>query len=120
MSIKVNWSIPDDMEKYVRSVLAVEADDIPQDKINAGRWVIAEVPTNDIKVDLEMINRHDSEELHIGRRNNFVATIKLGKPVLPLIVLGKEKFLVDGYARYRAFKEIGIEKVKVIYQEFNG
>lgn len=39
--------------------------------------------------------------------------------ILPLIVLGREKFLVDGYARYRALKEIGVDKAKVIFQDFD-
>lgn len=116
---QINWVEPADVEKYVRSVLAIEADDIPQEKIDAGKWTLGEIQLNQIKVDRDMVKKHDSEDLHIGRRDNFVATIKLGKLILPLIVLGREKFLVDGYARYRALKEIGVDKAKVIFQDFD-
>jgi ParB-like chromosome segregation protein Spo0J len=43
-------------------------------------------------------------------------SIKRGIPIYPLILLGKNLFLVDGYARYRALKELDIKKVKVIRQ----
>ena len=117
--IRVSWVELADIEKYVRSVLAVEADDIPQEKIDAGKWTLGKIPINEIMVDIEMIRKHDSQELHVGRRDGFVTTIKLGKPILPLIVLGRDKFLVDGYARYRALKQIGVDKVKVIFQKFD-
>lgn len=97
---QINWIEPVNIERYVRSVLAIEADDIPQDKIDSGKWTLGEVQLEEIKVDLDMLKKHDSQELHISRKDNFVATIKIGKPILPLIVLGREKFLVDGYARY--------------------
>lgn len=117
--IQTNWVESADVEKYTRFVLATEADDIPQEKIDAGEWVLGEVTINEIKVDIEMIRKHDSQDLHVGRRDGFVTTIKLGKPILPLIVLGRDKFLVDGYARYRALKQIGVDKVKVIFQKFD-
>jgi ParB-like chromosome segregation protein Spo0J len=35
-----------------------------------------------------------------------------------LIALGRERFLVDGYARYRACMKLGIERARVVVQEF--
>lgn len=112
----VLWSLPSDPTKYVKEVLAKEAADIPEEKINQGKWTLAELSFNDIQVNEEMIARHDLDPQHIERRNNFIKMIEEEKPILPLIVLGKELFLVDGYARYRALKELGIESVEVVMQ----
>jgi hypothetical protein len=119
MHSTVLWTLPADPTKYVKEVLAKEAAEIPEEKINQGKWVLAEINYTDIRVNDEMIVLHDLDPQHIERRNNFIKMIEEGKPILPLIILGKDLLLVDGYARYRALKELGIESIEVILQEFN-
>lgn len=116
---KVNWRFPENIEEYVLSVLAKEADDIPEEKIKAGKWALDEIQLDLIKVNEDMIARHEQEVLHVARKQDFIKSINDNTPIYPLIVLGRDMFLVDGYARYRALKELSIKKVKIIKQLFN-
>lgn len=113
----VNWKKVDDATTYVKETLAREADDIPQDLIDKKNWTLKTLDINDIKVNEEMIERHDKTEEHIGRRDSFIESIDNGTEILPLIALGDDKFLVDGYARYRALKKAGVNEIQVFVQE---
>lgn len=112
----MNWKIPKNINRYVEETLTREADDIPEEQITAGKWILDELDLEFIKVNQKMIGRHDEDPLHIKRKLDFMDSIKRGIPIYPLILLGKNLFLVDGYARYRALKELDIKKVKVIRQ----
>lgn len=115
--MKINWKKIENINKYVSETLSKEADDIPKEKLQDS-WVEEEIDFNKIKVDENMIRQHDSEKMHIRRKDDFIQLIKQGKLIFPLIVLGKDLFLVDGYARYRAIKDLGIRRVKVFKQDF--
>ncbi|NYH92188.1 hypothetical protein [Actinopolymorpha rutila] len=51
------------------------------------------------------------------RRDGFVERIRSGVHLPPLIVLGRELKLVDGYARYRALRLLGIGSAQVLRQD---
>lgn len=110
------WKPIADPDAYVRDRLAEEADDIPADLIAAKPWTIAEMRRDQLRVDTEMIAEHDANPIHCARRDGFVATIRAGDPIPPLIVLGDDRFLVDGYARYRALALLGVDRVMVLCQ----
>ena len=114
----VKWKIPENSDKFVREVLALEADDIPLEKINEGRWIVDELSIDEIMVNEEMIQNHNKQKIHINRRDKFIDSINEGKEIYPLIVIGENLFLVDGYARYRALKQLGVDFVEVFRQEF--
>lgn len=97
-------------------VLTAEAEDIPVEKINHGPWYVDTVAFDEITVDGRMVSEHDRDPVHIARRAGVVASIRAGNEIKPLIVLGEELFLVDGYARYRALKSLNIERVQVLRQ----
>ncbi|MDO8571041.1 MAG: hypothetical protein Q7R97_05675 [Candidatus Daviesbacteria bacterium] len=115
----IKWKNVPDIYNYVCKTLAMEAEDIPIDKIDKGIWYLDEIDISQIITDKEMIERHDQNSLHIQRRDNFIDLIKKGKEILPLIILGEDLFLVDGYARYRALKKLEINKVKLFRQRFS-
>jgi hypothetical protein len=96
-----------------------EADDIPQSIIHQASWCIETVSLDKIRVDQKMIDDHNGELVHIKRRDGFIKTINDGRKILPLIVLGKELFLVDGYSRYRALKQLNITHATVARQRFD-
>lgn len=115
--MSLRWKYVADPDAYVALTLAREAGDIPRETIAAHAWYVAELPLSSIKVDEAMVRRHDLDEAHSARRDRFARTIARGDELLPLIVLGGESRLVDGYARYRACKMLGIERVRVLRQE---
>lgn len=115
--MSLRWKHVADPDAYVALTLAREAGDIPRETIAARAWYAAELPLSSIKVDEAMVQRHDRDETHSARRDRFARTIERGDELLPLIVLGGELRLVDGYARYRACKMLGIERVRALRQE---
>jgi hypothetical protein len=110
------WLSIGDPGGYVKIRLAEEADDIPDHLIAAGSWYPDTIDIREIRVDRPLIARHDREPRHIARRDAFIAAIWHGKGIPPLIVLGSDRFLVDGYARYRALVALGIPEVMVVRQ----
>jgi hypothetical protein len=112
-----DWKQVNNPDEYVMATLSREADDIPVDKINKYKWIQKEVSLDKIQVDKEMVKDHDQDPLHIKRRDGFVELIRNNTPILPLIVLGENQFLVDGYARYRALLYLGIKIASVLTQD---
>jgi len=112
----INWIEVKNIKSFVLSVLKEEADDIPIDKIQGSEWILSDININAINVNNSLLRKHDKEKLHLKRRDKFVELIKSEKEIYPLIVLGKDLYLVDGYARYRALKKMGIKKIKVFMQ----
>jgi hypothetical protein len=98
-------------------VLASEAGDIPAKKIRQGKWVLDTVSLHEITIDERMASEHDSDPRHVKRRDEFVTSIRAGREINPLIVLGEDLFLVDGYARYRALKICNVKRVQVLRQK---
>ncbi len=115
--MKVVWKKVLNSNQFVKDVLAKEADDIPEDVISSKNWSIQEINITDIKIDSEMVTRHDNTQFHIERRDSFIKSIKDGVEIYPLIVMGEENFLVDGYARFRALKTLDIKTIQVFKQD---
>ena len=112
----VRWLPTDDASAYVKRVLAKEADDIPAAITRYG-WYADEVPLDDLRVAEDLIERHDREATHVERRDRFEARIAAGEAIPPLIALGADLFLVDGYARYRALRRLGVTRAHVLRQQ---
>ena len=112
----IKWKSVENIEEYVKKTLAEEAHDIPQLEIDASPWVLAEIEVSKIHTDRQMIADHNNDPLHIARKDHFKDIIKKGKELLPLIVLGKNLYLVDGYARFQALRDLGISKIQVFKQ----
>lgn len=117
--MNIKWKMVPDIKEYVKETLAKEADDIPQEKINKAPWYLDEIKISQLKIDEQMVKEQDNEPLHIQRRDNFIKMIKNEEEILPLIVLGRDLFLVDGYARCRALKQLGVDTVMVLRQSFD-
>lgn len=114
--MQVVWLQIGDPAAYVRHVLNQETPDIPADRVTAHDWVQTSLTVDALQVDSDMITAHDSEPVHIDRRDRFIASITARDPIPPLIALGAELFLVDGYARYRALRSLGLSQVSVLRQ----
>lgn len=108
------WKTIEDPESYVRHVLAHEAGDIPAELIDAFPWALQPgLLIADLRVDEEMVRRHDATPQHQQRREGFIRLITQGDPLLPLIALGPDRFLVDDYARIPALRHLGISTASV-------
>lgn len=115
--MNICWIEIKNINEYVTATLQAEASDIPQELLHKYPWVQEIISIHAINTDTEMISNHDSDTVHIKRRDGFVQRIQSGYPMLPLILLHSdrgENYLVDGYARYRALKMIGVKEVSVI------
>jgi hypothetical protein len=102
--------------KLCLKTLSLEAGDIPQEEIDQAPWILAKLDAADILTDQKLIADHDRDPVHILRKDNFIDLIKRSEELLPLIVLGKNQFLVDGYARFRALRDLGITNIMVCKQ----
>jgi hypothetical protein len=117
MITKAHWTTVADPETYVRQVLVREADDIPAALIDVLPWRQQyDLSLVDLSVDEEMVSRHDRTPLHLRRRDGFIERISAGESLPPLIALGADRFLVDGYARIRALRRLGIAAASVLVQ----
>jgi len=117
--MNITWIGIKNIPEYIRAMLTWQANDIPKELINRGRWVQEVIPINEINTEDKMVERHDHDPTHIRRRDSFIDSINSFGPLLPLIVLNcerGEKYLVDGYARYRALKKLGVERASVLRQ----
>lgn len=117
--MEIVWQRIDDIDKYVVETLSREAPDIPQALIDLAPWCVEITTLDMIKVDHMMIDRHNIQSIHIKRSDAFILSCKNKVLPLPLIVLGRDMFLVDGYARYRALRKLDVANVKVIKQNFD-
>jgi len=117
--MEIVWKRIDDVYNYVRGTLYQEAPDIPGHLIEQAPWYVETISLDAVKVDQQMIDCHDTQEIHIKRRDHFVESCRSKTPLPPLIVLGKDDFLVDGYARYRALGMLNVDQVSVIRQRFD-
>jgi len=115
----IKWKSVKNIEDYVKKTLAEEANDIPQFEIDASPWILAEIEISEIHTDTQMIADHNDDPLHVARKDHFKDMIKKGEKLLPLIVLGKNLSLVDGYARFQALRDLGISKIQVFRQSID-
>ena len=114
--MKINFDVLKDkklIKKFVMSHLSKEASDIPEEKIEGMIWELKELDIKDITWDNKLAREHETQEVHIHRKEFQKDWMSSGKPVKPLIVMYDNNWLVDGYARLRALKSLCIKKVKV-------
>jgi hypothetical protein len=119
----VRWIQIEDVASYVLDVCARETADVPQELLLHGVWQQKSISMAEIQADLSLLQRHDSNPVHVGRRDQFRQLILSHTPLLPLIVLRcqrGDRYLVDGYARYRALKSLGIAEAQVALQVIHG
>jgi hypothetical protein len=114
----VTWLRPEDPSDFVHVVLQLEAPDIPAAKLD-GPWIQRVVPAEQLAVNEAMVAEHDATPEHQQRRDGFVNSFRTGVPVLPLIALGAERYLVDGYARIRAARLVGLRDVEALVQDLD-
>lgn len=111
------WSTVGDVEVYVRTVLSHEADDIPPSLIDLGPWQQEfDVRLASLAIDEVMVRWQDRQPAHVRRRDEFVERIRCAEPLPPLIALGDDRHLVDGYARLRALRLLTIDSASVCIQ----
>jgi hypothetical protein len=105
-----------DAATYVHDVLRQDAPEIPSDLYLGRDWIQGELELSALAPDQEMIARHDRQQRHVDRRDRFIAAIRSGTEIPPLIVLGPDRKLVDGYARIRALRLLGVERAQVLQE----
>ena len=106
----VYWQTIAQPDACVAAICASECADIPADLL-CGAWFADSLRITDIQVDEVIVARHDADLQHIARRDAFVALIQRGHPIPSLIVLRcarGERYLIDGYARFRALRAMGV------------
>jgi hypothetical protein len=114
--VHTRWLSVPDPTAYACEVLRREAPDIPERLITTHPWSQCEMALDAIRPDEAMLERHDTS--HVRRRDTFVEAIRAGRAIPPLIVLGGK--LVDGYARYRALRVLGVPVAQVLACRFPG
>lgn len=110
----VHWELVTHPDEYVSAVLSSDAPEIPSAEIPSAGWRQVRIALADIHVDRGMVARHDRSDLHRRRRDDFIAAIRGGTALRPLIVLGASNHLVDGYARYRALSALGVTEAETL------
>ena len=104
---------------YVRATLAIEAPEILDLLTPADRWECVELPIELVQTDAATLAKHAADLSHHQRLEECLERIRLGRPLLPLILLNCERgarYLVDGYTRYRAAQQLGARSVMMLRQ----
>lgn len=88
------------------------------DNIKRVRWSIRSLNLDEIVLDQDLLKEPQFKK-DIQKRVEFQKNkILRNKPITPLVVMYKNKYLVDGYARFFALKELGIKEAKVYFGKF--
>jgi len=74
--VPARWLSVSDPAEYARGVLLEEAPDIPESLITQHPWHQDGLPLDAIHPDQAMINRHDSNPLHLHRCDTFVQALR--------------------------------------------
>ncbi|GAA5034949.1 hypothetical protein [Actinopolymorpha pittospori] len=106
----------DDPAAHALATLTEEAPDIPIELITRHDWFQDTLNLELLDVNEDMVERHDADPIHVARRDGFVARIRADEPIPPLIALGPTLHLVDGYARCRALRSLGVWTAAVLRQ----
>lgn len=117
----ITWIHIRNIKEYIDARHQYEFNDVPKELFDKGEWLQDEIDIDQIQVDVKLIEIHNGDPVHIDRRDNFINAINAGSPILPLIILNCERgewYLIDGYARYRALRYLGVKSVSVLRQEF--
>lgn len=114
--VQVQWEVVDDPSAYVCDVLGREAPDIPSALVVGQEWFQDGVALAVLRPNRDLLDQQDQEPEHVQRRDAFVARIRAGEAIPPLIALGFDMKLVDGYARYRALRLLGVAHGQILRQ----
>lgn len=110
------WLRISDAGSYARQILGEEAPEIPTDLIENRSWTQLTMSPDALLVDESMVAKHDADPVHQDRRDRFRQAILAGQELPPLIAIGPDRHLVDGYARIRAVRQLKIDDVSAIVQ----
>lgn len=113
---EINWLRPASASQFVHAVLRLEAPDIPPAKLE-GPWSQRRLAIAELRANEAMVVEHDADPVHRRRRDRFVNAFRSRAPIPPLIALGEDRYLVDGYARLRAARLLGLQEVEVLVQQ---
>ena len=114
--MNVCWEVIGDPAAYAVAILANEASDIPTELITSHDWFQDTLSLDTLDVNEDIVARHDADPIHVARRDGFVDRIRVGERISPLLVLGASLHLVDGYARCRALRSLGVPMAAVLRQ----
>jgi hypothetical protein len=114
--VNVRWKVIDDPSAFVVAILAEEASEIPVELITGHDWFQDTLNLKILEVNEDIVTMHDADPFHVARRDGFVNRIRAGESIAPLIALGATLHLVDGYARSRALRSLGIRRAAVLRQ----
>lgn len=104
---------------YVRATLAIDAPEILDLLAPTDRWECLELPIELVQADAATLANYADNPVHQRRLEECLERIRLGRPLLPLILLHCERgarYLVDGYTRYRALQQLRVRSVMVLRQ----
>ncbi len=81
-------------------------------------WIIQSLKLDEIALDQDLLAepefKKDIQKRVAIQKNNILRN----KPITPLVVMYKNKYLIDGYARFFALKELRIKEAKVYFGKF--
>jgi hypothetical protein len=106
----------DDPSAFVVAILAEEASEIPVELVTSHDWFQDTLDLEILDVNEDLVAVHDADPIHVARRDGFVDRIRAGESIPPLIALGAPLHLVDGYARCRALRSLGVRRAAVLRQ----
>jgi hypothetical protein len=106
-----------DLAAFVRRIVDEEAPSVEWLIEGHERWVQVEVPLAELDVDEALIARHDADALHCARRDRVLGALRDGAELPPLLAVPTDErdlWLIDGYARVRALRLMGVDRVQVV------
>jgi len=117
-SLRVKYKIVESsrIKDYLLELLGKEWDN-PKgedyDNIKRVKWSIQSLNLDEIILDQDLLNEPDFKK-DIQMRVEFQKNkILRNEPIPPLVVMYEDKYLIDGYARFFALKELKIKEAKV-------
>lgn len=121
LSVKYKTVEPSRIKGYLLKLLGEEWGSLKgedYDNIKKVKWSIRSLGLDEIILDQNLLNEPRFKK-DIQRRVRFQKNkILRGEPIRPLVVMYKDKYLIDGYARFLAFKELGVKEAKVYFGVF--
>jgi len=116
-NVTVKYQIVEEsrIKDYLLELLAKEWDPKGEDysNIKKVKWSVQSLSLDEITLDQELLIDPDFQK-DVPRRVEFHRNkILHNEPIMPLVIMYKDKYLVDGYARFFALKKLGIKEAKV-------
>lgn len=113
----VAWITVTDLASFVRRIVDEETPSVDGLVEGYQRWVQADVSVGELDLDEALIARHDADPLHCARRDRVLQALHAGAELPPLLAVptGERRlWLIDGYARVRALRVMGVDRVQVV------